>query len=70
MNKIICINKKWYLGKEIKGEIVFAPLDENRAYLVKDKIENVRTAKQNASLHKYFSQVSNTLNDGGLVYKE
>ena len=63
--QIVKHGEEWYLITEKKGDIELTPLDPDRAYTVKDKTESARTVKQNSSLHKYFSLVSNTLNDGG-----
>lgn len=55
----------WYILEEKNDDIVMTPLDKERAYPLKDKTTNARTVKQNASMHKYFSLVSKSLNDGG-----
>ena len=65
MASIVKHGKEWYLLSEKNDDITLTPLDENRAYPVKDETQNARTAKQNASMHKYFSLISKALNDGG-----
>jgi hypothetical protein len=57
---------KWYLLTEKSDDITMTPLDESRAYNVKKDTSDVRTVKQNASLHKYCLLVSDALNDSGL----
>ena len=63
--QIVKHGKEWYLITEKKGDIELTPLDPNRAYTVKDKTDNARTVKQNASMHSYFSRIAKSLNDGG-----
>ena len=60
----------WYLLVEKNEDITLVPLDEDRAYPVKDKTIPARTVKQNASIHKYFSLVANSLNDGGFTIQK
>ncbi len=63
--QIVKHGEEWYLIIEKKGDIELTPLDPNIAYTVKDKTDNARTVKQNASMHKYFAKVAFFLNDGG-----
>ena len=63
--KIVNHGDKWYLLVEKNDDILLTPLDPDRAYVINEKTESGRTVKQNSSMHKYFSLVSNALNDGG-----
>ena len=67
---IVKHGKEWYLLEEKNEDVVMTPLDEERAYPVKDKTVPARTIKQNASMHKYFATVARTLNDGGFTIQK
>ena len=67
MDKIVYHGNEWYLLSEKSDDVTLTPLDKERAYPVNKKTENVRTVKQNASLHKYCALASKTLNAGGFT---
>jgi len=49
---------------------VMTPIEEDKVYEVIEKRTDKRTIIQNAALHKYFSLVSESLNDAGLDMKQ
>lgn len=61
---IVNLKGEWVIIKESSDDIKIEPLDKDRAYEVKGTA-NVRTVKQNASIHLYCKKVSEALNAGG-----
>lgn len=64
MAKIVNYTGKWYLLTESSDGLTIEPLDANKAYEVKGTV-NVRSTKQNASIHLYCTFIKQALNDGG-----
>lgn len=60
----------WYLVQKKGEDVEMTPLDPDRSYDLSGKTENQRSTLQNASMHKYFGLVSESLNSSGFSLQQ